>query len=140
MNVAHFLETAAREAPERPALVFGERTWSYGELDRQAGRVASGLASRGVRSGERVCLHLGNRPDFVLAYYACQKLGVTAVALNVTYVGEELRYIIRDSEAVAILSGGPAAAGLPSPEATPGVRRPGEDALTDQTRQRRSAW
>ena len=122
MNVAHFLETAAREAPERPALVFGERTWSYGELDRQAGRVASGLASRGVRSGERVCLHLGNRPDFVLAYYACQKLGVTAVALNVTYVGEELRYIIRDSEAVAILSGGPAAASLPSPEATPGVR------------------
>ena len=122
MNIAHFLETAARQAPERPALVFGDRTWTYGLLDREAGRLAAGLARRGVRSGERVCLHLGNGPEFVLAYYACQKLGLTAVALNVTYVRDELLYIIRDSAAVAILSGGPAAASLPAPEATPTVR------------------
>jgi long-chain acyl-CoA synthetase len=122
LNVARFLETAAREGPARPALIFEGRTWSYGELDREAGRVASGLAHRGVRAGQRVCLHLGNRPEFVVAYYACQKLGATAVSLNVTYVRDELDYILRDSGAVAILSGGAAAASLPSPEATPAVR------------------
>jgi long-chain acyl-CoA synthetase len=122
VNVAHLLEASARYLPAQPALRFGERTWSYAELDREAGRVAAGLAARGVRGGERVCLHLGTQPEFVLAYYACQKLGVTPVALNVTYKRDELTYIIRDSEAVAILSGGPLAANLPAPADTPTVR------------------
>jgi long-chain acyl-CoA synthetase len=122
MNVAYFLEASARHLPERTALVFGDRRWTYGELDREAGRVAAGLARLGLRPGERACLHLGNRPEFVLAYYGCQKLGVTPVALNVTYVRDELAYIIRDSEAAAILSGAPFAANLPGPGETPSVR------------------
>lgn len=113
MNVAHFLETTARRTPGRPAVVFGDRGLTYEELDREAGRVAAGLARAGLRPGERVCLHLANRPEFVLAYYGCQKLGVTPVALNVTYAREELRYIIADSEAAAILSAPPFAAQLP---------------------------
>ena len=122
MNVACLLETSARELPERPALVFGGDTWTYAALDREAGRLAAGLAARGLRPGERICLHLGNRPEFVLAYYACQKLGLTPVALNVTYVRDELAYIVRDSGAAAILSGGAAAASLPAAAETPAVR------------------
>jgi long-chain acyl-CoA synthetase len=122
MNVAHFLETSARRAPDRTALVFGDRRLTYAELDRGSGRVAAGLARLGLRPGDRVCLHLANRPEFVLAYYACQKLGVTPVALNVTYVRDELGYIIRDSEAIAILSAAPFAAQLPDPRETPAVR------------------
>ena len=122
MNVAHFLEASARHQPAQPALVFGDRRWTYAELDREAGRVAAGLARLGVRPGDRVCLHLANRPEFVLAYYGCQKLGVTPVALNVTYVRDELAYIVRDSEAVAILSGAPFSAQLPEPGETPSVR------------------
>jgi long-chain acyl-CoA synthetase len=122
MNVAHFLETSARRAPDRTALVFGDRRLTYAELDRGSGRVAAGLARLGLRPGDRVCLHLANRPEFVLAYYACQKLGVTPVALNVTYVRDELGYIIRDSEAIAILSAPPFAAQLPDSRETPAVR------------------
>ena len=122
MNVAHFLETSARHLPDRTALVFGDRRLTYAELDREAGRVAAGLARLGLRPGERACLHLGNCPEFVLAYYGCQKLGVTPVALNVTYVRDELAYIIRDSEGAAILSGPPFAAQLPASAETPSVR------------------
>ena len=122
MNVAHLLEESARHLPERPALVFGERTWSYADLDREAGRLAAGLARLGLRPGERVCLHLGNRPEFVLAYYACQKLGLTPVALNVVFKRDEIAYIVRDSEAAAVLTAEPAAANLPPPEETPSVR------------------
>src|SRR5262249_19341024 len=122
MNVAHFLEAGARRAPERTALVFGERRFTYAELDREAGRVAAGLARLGLRPGQRACLHLANRPEFVLAYYGCQKLGVTPVALNVTYARDELAYIIRDSEATAILTAPPYAAQLPDPGETPSVR------------------
>ena len=84
--------------------------------------MAAGLARLGIRRGERVCLHLANRPEFVVAYYGCQKLGVTPVALNVTYVRDELSYIVRDSEANAILSGPPFAAQLPDLRETPSVR------------------
>jgi long-chain acyl-CoA synthetase len=122
MNVAHFLEASARRAPGRPAVVFGDRVLTYGELDREAGRVAAGLSRAGLRPGERVCLHLANRPEFPLAYYGCHKLGVTPVALNVTYAREELRYIIADSEAAAILSAPPFAAQLPEAGETPTVR------------------
>jgi long-chain acyl-CoA synthetase len=122
VNVAALLEAAARHAPDRPALLSGERRWTYAELDRDAGRVAAGLARLGLWPGERVCLHLGNRPEFVLAYYGCQKLGVTPVALNVTYVRDELAYIVRDSAAAAVLSGAPFAANLPAPAETPAVR------------------
>ena len=122
MNVAHLLEASARHFPARPALVFGDRCWTYADLDRDVGRVAAGLARLGVRPGERVCLHLGNRPEFVLAYYGCQKLGATPVALNVTYVREELAYIVRDSAPAAILSGAPFADQLPEPGETPSVR------------------
>jgi long-chain acyl-CoA synthetase len=122
MNVAHLLEASARHLAGRPALVFGERGFTYAELDRAAGRVGAGLARLGLRPGERVCLHLGNRPEFVLAYYGCQKLGVTAVALNVAYVRDELAYIVRDSEAAAIVSGPPFAAQLPPSGETASVR------------------
>ena len=118
MNVAHLLEASARHLPTRTALVFGDRRWTYADLDREAGRVAAGLARLGVRAGQRVCLHLGNRPEFVFAYYGCQKLGATPVALNVTYVRDELAYIVRDSEAVG------------DPERRP-VRRPASGAGGD---------
>jgi long-chain acyl-CoA synthetase len=122
MNVAHLLEASARQLPERVALIFGDRTWRYAELDREAGRFAAGLARLGLVRGERVCLHLGNRPEFVLAYYACQKLGLTPVALNVVFKHDEIAYIVRDSEAAAILTAEPAAASLPPPAETPSVR------------------
>jgi long-chain acyl-CoA synthetase len=122
MNVAHLLEASARHLPDRAALVCGDRTWRYAELDREAGRVAAGLARLGLRRGERVGLHLGNRPEFVLAYYACQKLGLTPVALNVVFKRDEIAYIVRDSEAAAVLTAEPAAANLPPPAETPSVR------------------
>jgi long-chain acyl-CoA synthetase len=122
VNVAHLLEDSARHLAARPALVFGERSWAYADLDREAGRLAAGLAGLGLRPGERVCLHLGNRPEFVLAYYACQKLGLTPVALNVVFKRDEIAYIVRDSEAAAVLTAEPADAHLPPPAETPSVR------------------
>ncbi len=122
MNVAQLLEASACDLPEQVALRFDDRAWSYAELDREAGRLAAGLRRLGLTPGERVCLHLGNRPEFVLAYYACLKLGVTPVALNVTFKRDEIAYVVRDSQAAALLSGGPAAANLPPAGETPSVR------------------
>ncbi|HTL29980.1 MAG TPA: AMP-binding protein [Tepidisphaeraceae bacterium] len=61
------------------ALIYGEKAWTYSELLAQVNRMAGGLASLGVRRGDRVLLTLPNCPEFVITFFALQKLGAVAV-------------------------------------------------------------
>jgi long-chain acyl-CoA synthetase len=122
VNLAEGLERAARAAPDRTALVVGDRSWRYGELDRLAGAVAGGLAGLGLRAGERVALHLPNGPEFVVAYYACQKAGLVALSLNVASAPEELRFILADAAAAAVITADAVAARLPARAELPALR------------------
>ena len=122
MNVAQLLERAALHHADRPALIFGERRWTYAELDRDVSALAAGLAALGLARGERVALHLPNRPDFVLAYYATQKAGLVPLSLNVTYKAEELEYILGNAEAAAVITADGIDANLPPHARMPSVR------------------
>jgi long-chain acyl-CoA synthetase len=122
MNVAQLLERSALYHADRPALVFGERRWTYAELDRDVSALAAGFASLGLAGGERVALHLPNRPDFVLAYYALQKAGLVPLSLNITYKADELEYILANAAAAAIITADGIDASLPPPARTPSVR------------------
>jgi long-chain acyl-CoA synthetase len=122
MNVAQLLERAALHHADRPALIFGERRWTYAELDRDVSALAAGLAALGLARGERVALHLPNRPDFVLAYYAAQKAGLVPLSLNVTYTADELEYIIGHAAAAAVITADGIEANLPPPGRVPTVR------------------
>ena len=81
MNVARALERAARHFPDKPAILFEDRSVSYRELERAASRTAHALAVRGVEPGDRVALFLPNVPAFAIAYQAIQKLGAIAVSV-----------------------------------------------------------
>jgi long-chain acyl-CoA synthetase len=122
MNVAHFLERSALAFPERTALVFKDRRWTYRELDGETGALAAGLRALGLKPGERLGLHLPNWPEFVLTYYAAQKAGLVPLSLNVTYRAEEIAYICRDGEVAAVVTGDPVAASLPPRGEIPSVR------------------
>lgn len=122
MNIAQLLEGAALYHGERTALVFGERRWTYRELDAHASVLAGGLAGLGLGPGERVGLHLPNVPEFVLAYYAAQKAGLVPLSLNVTYAAEEIQYIVQDAAASMVISAEPWARNLPPPSTLPSVR------------------
>ena len=80
MNVAQALERFALNYPDRTALVFGDHRWSYRELDREASALASGLKRLGPEPGEGIALHLPNRPEFILTYYAARSPSSTASA------------------------------------------------------------
>lgn len=122
MNVAQLLERSALHFPQAPALVFKERRWTFRELDRDASALASGLKGLGLRRGERLGLHLPNWPEFVLAYYAAQKVGAVPLSLNVTYKAEEIGYICRDGEVAAVVTADPVAQNLPPRADLPSVR------------------
>jgi fatty-acyl-CoA synthase len=94
---------ACRCRPDRPAIVFGEEVRTHAELHERAARLASVLAAGGVRAGERVALLLHNRIEFVEALLACHRLAAIAVPINFRLASDEIKYILADSGAVALI-------------------------------------
>ena len=86
------------DADGRPA------TLTFGELDARANRMAQELAERGMTRGDRLCVHLANRVEFIDLYLACTRLGVIFVPANVLYRERELRHIIADAAPRAVVS------------------------------------
>src|SRR5690349_6086859 len=103
MLLGRMLTQTSRRTPDKVALWFGERSWTYAELDGATDRIASGLSAAGVRAGERVALFLPNCPELVLGYFACFKLGAVAVPLNYRYRQDEARYALGHSGAASLI-------------------------------------
>lgn len=80
-TLARLLDETAERFASATALVYRARQWTYLELRQEVNRLAGGLAQRGVRRGDRVLIALPNCPEFVLSFFAVQKLG--AVVVNV---------------------------------------------------------
>jgi len=98
------LEVAARRFGKTVALKFYGRSISYRMLDRLANRCAHGLASLGVKHGDRVAIVLPNIPQAVMAYYGVLKLGAVAVFINPLYSREELVERLQDAGAHVLIA------------------------------------
>jgi len=94
----------AATEPERPAVVAGERTLSYGELNRRANQLARVLRERGVAAGDGLALMCSNRPEFVEVYAACLRSGLRMTTVNWHLTADEAGYIIGDCEAKAVVA------------------------------------
>lgn len=106
MNISAHVERAAKFFPERAAILFEGKAWSYRALNERANRLANALAANGVQRGDRVALYLLNCPEFALAYLAAMKVGAVAVSVNGLYKSEELKYILNDSGTAAVFTTG----------------------------------
>ena len=99
----HFDTVAARH-PDRPLVISDHHTYTYGQMAVWSRRIASGLMASGVRSGSNVALILGNFPEFVAVKLAIARLGATAVPINFLLRRAELRYILEQSDSVALIA------------------------------------
>ena len=79
-TVGRVLERSARRMPERLALTFAERRWSYAELDRAAGRVAAALLALGLKRGDRVAAFGKNSDAYLLLFLGCARCRARARA------------------------------------------------------------
>jgi len=102
-NLAVALEDSARTVPDHPALVLGETSLTYAQVDAAANRVAHLLVSLGVAPGDRVVLSCPNLPQFPIAYFGILKAGAVVVPINVLSKPREITYFLDDAEAVAAL-------------------------------------
>lgn len=103
MNLADFLLAAALAAPTTPALIRGERRWSYAELDDLTARFGAELVTRGVTAGSRVAMACENDEGFVVGYLACLHVGAVAVPLNPQAPGAELQRELEVVEPAVVL-------------------------------------
>lgn len=104
MNIADYLEQHAAQTPDRIAIRFEGRSITYGQLNRDANRLAASLRAAGIATADRVALYLPNVPEFAVAYYAAQKLGAIPVTINAILKTEEVRYLLDDSGAGVVLT------------------------------------
>jgi fatty-acyl-CoA synthase len=93
---------AVRRSPEKDAVVFGERRWSYAQLDAGANRVANALLTRGLEKGDRVAAYGTNSDAYVLLWLGCVRSGLIHVPVNFALTGEELLYILNQSGSKAL--------------------------------------
>jgi long-chain acyl-CoA synthetase len=105
MNIFDSLERANNQYPNKEAVIFKGQSTSYRELYDQACRLSAALSKRfNLKRGDRAALLLPNIPEFIIAYYAIQRLGGIAVSLNVMLKRDEVDFILRDSGAQLIVS------------------------------------
>jgi acyl-CoA synthetase (AMP-forming)/AMP-acid ligase II len=104
-NLADIFEVVVDAVPDREALVigFGDRRLTYAELDERANRLAHHLAGAGIGPGDHVAAYLYNGSEFIETMLAAFKLRAAVVNVNYRYVATELEYVLRDSDAKAIV-------------------------------------
>jgi long-chain acyl-CoA synthetase len=95
------LQDAAEKHPDSPAVVFPiapmAKRLTYSQLVSEAEQFAKALASLGVKKGDRVGLVLPNSPQFVVAFYALQRLGAVSVGNNPLYTQREMSHQLADA-------------------------------------------
>ncbi|MGW3245644.1 acyl-CoA synthetase [Streptomyces sp. NPDC001070] len=109
-NLADLFESVADAVPGREALVHldhpgsgAERRLTYAQLDTAANRLAHHLAAHGIAPGEHVGLHLLNGVEYLQTALACMKIRAVPVNVNYRYVADELVYLYRDADLVALV-------------------------------------
>jgi malonyl-CoA/methylmalonyl-CoA synthetase len=114
MNLMHLFDLSLRGRADLPALEFAGCTYTFGEVDARSNRMAHMLIARGLKAGDRLCVHLPNSVEMIDLYLACVKLGVIFVPINILYREREIGHILKDAEPALFLQEPPDASGFPA--------------------------
>ena len=113
MQVEDFLEQSARVRPDKTALIYARRRWTYRELDEHANRLAHALCGAGLERWDRVAIQLENSVEALLAVFATLKSGGVFLLINPQVKPDKLAYILNDSGATMFVTSSANAARIP---------------------------
>ncbi len=108
------LSRSARRTPRSTALRYGERSWTYEELDDAVSRAARVLRDQGLAPGDRVGAYAHNSDAYLIGFLACARAGLVHVPVNQNLTGEDLAYILRQSGSSLVLTDPDLAGRLPT--------------------------
>ena len=98
-----FLQRSASVFRQKPAVVYGEQSWTYPELQDRVNRLASALLAAGIEWGDRVAYLVPNIPPMLEGHFAVPLAGAILVAINTRLSTPEIAYILEHSGAKALV-------------------------------------
>ncbi|MFF7549444.1 acyl-CoA synthetase [Streptomyces canus] len=123
------LRRSARRTPARVAVEYGERSWTYEELDDAVSRAARLLLDQGLDRGDRVGAYGHNSDAYLIAFLACARAGLVHVPVNQNLTGDDLAYIVGQSGSTLVLADPDLAGRLPEGVRTVPLRDADESLL-----------
>jgi len=109
MSLGQMLEESSHRYAENVSIIYDGTYLTYEALNRAVNALGNGLRNLGIQKGDKVALMLPNCPEFVMSYFAIQKIGAVAVTLNVLSTSYELRHFLGNSDAKCLITETPLA-------------------------------
>jgi long-chain acyl-CoA synthetase len=94
----------AERTPDAPAIIIGAETVTYAELEDRSVRLARALRSRGIGAGDHIAILMENNRPFLEVAWAAQRSGLYYTAINAHLRPAEVRYVLDDCGAVALVT------------------------------------
>lgn len=104
-NLALLLERQASKRGERLAVLFEDRTYTWREVDQEVNRTARAFLNLGIGRGDTVALLMDNRPEFLFAITALNRIRAAGALINTNVSGGPLAHALRIAEPRLILAG-----------------------------------
>lgn len=99
IGLSDAIDAHARRAPERPAILYGDDAWTYGELARRIDCLTEALSAHGIVADDRVAWLGLNHPEQLVLLAALMRLSAILVPLNYRLAAPELRTIVEHAGA-----------------------------------------
>jgi fatty-acyl-CoA synthase len=106
MNLAYMLTQNARRHGDRIGFVWGDRSFTWREIDAKVSALAAALAARGIVKGDRILVHSKNSDEMFWSMFAAFRLGAVWVPTNFRLMPDEVAYLATASGAKAFLCHG----------------------------------
>jgi fatty-acyl-CoA synthase len=106
MNLAHMLTQNARRHGDRIGFVWGDKSWTWREIDSAVSALAAALAARGIGKGDRILVHSKNCEEMFWSMFSAFRLGAVWVPTNFRLMPDEVAYLASASAAKAFLCHG----------------------------------
>src|SRR5260370_27812258 len=106
MNLAHLVTQNARRHGDRLGFIWGDKSWTWREIDAAVSALAAALAARGVVKGDRILVHSKNGDEMFWSMFAAFRLGAVWVPTNFRLMPDEVAWLATASGAKAFLCHG----------------------------------
>ena len=103
MNLGRLLSDTARRLPDRAGLVWGDRQWTWRQLDERVNAAVATLKAQGFGKGDKLLVQARNSNQLFESMFVAFKLGAVWVPCNFRLTPPEVAFIAKSSEAVAMI-------------------------------------
>jgi len=103
MHFATLWEAFADALPEVPAVIFGDKRWTWSQYEDRSARVASVYAAAGLEVGDSVGLYLYNGNEYLECQFGAMKQRILPINVNFRYLGNEMQYLLDNADCKALV-------------------------------------